>query len=275
MRLLVTLALCFSSLIAHADETRRIVSADGAVTEILVALGAGDELVGVDTTSQYPPDTIDPLPRVGYLRALPIEGVLSLKPTHLITTEEARPENTLSQAAAAGVQVVALPVARNPEEAISRIRNIGRIIGRAAEAETLVAAMSTQIERVLMAVEGRSGQRVLLLLAAGSHGVMLAGRHTSGDALLRSLGVSNASATVNGYKPASREGLLASKPDVIIVAEGRQGQFSAADWPELGQLTAWKQGHYLVADAMLLLGFGPRLGQAMETVADAIPHAER
>ena len=62
------------------QKTPRIVSVGSALTEIFYALGAENLLVGVDTTSLYPPQAKS-LPQVGYMRALSAEGVLSLKPT--------------------------------------------------------------------------------------------------------------------------------------------------------------------------------------------------
>ena len=83
-------------------KARRIVSVGGALTEIVYALEAQGELVGVDTTSLYPV-VAQQLPQVGYARTLSAEGVLSLAPTQLIATEEAGPQAVLRQVRDAGV----------------------------------------------------------------------------------------------------------------------------------------------------------------------------
>src|SRR5262245_25112097 len=62
---------------AEAAGDVRIVSASGNVTEVLYALGLGAQVVGVDTTSTYPPAT-SALPKIGYLRRLSAEGIVSL-----------------------------------------------------------------------------------------------------------------------------------------------------------------------------------------------------
>ncbi|WP_148864368.1 heme/hemin ABC transporter substrate-binding protein [Marinobacter fonticola] len=263
----VALALLFTLAAAAAVAGPRIVSADGAITETIVALDAADLLVGVDTTSQYPPQIIDSLPKIGYLRALPLEGVLSLKPSRLITTEEAGPDATLERLAAAGVDVVELPLARDVEATLKRIRRVGELVGHPAEARQLTTTMAADIDKVKAFMAGKTDARVLILLAAGDHGVMLAGQDTAADALLQALGLRNALANVSGYKPASREALLAAKPDAIVIAEARPGQFRPTDWPALTHLDAWQKGHRVTANAMLLLGFGPRLPEAMQTVA--------
>ncbi|BES73401.1 hemin ABC transporter substrate-binding protein [Marinobacter nanhaiticus D15-8W] len=258
---------------AKAAAEPRIVSADGAITETIVALHATDLLVGVDTTSQYPPQVIAGLPKIGYLRALPLEGVLSLKPTRLITTEEAGPDVTLDGLGEAGVDVVELPVAWDVDAALERIRRVGDLVDQQDQANELANRMAAAIDKVQTSMANKTDARVLVLLAAGDHGVMLAGKETAADALLETLGLRNALDDVSGYKPASREALLVADPDAIVIAEARPGQFQPADWPALIHLKAWEDGHRVTANAMLLLGFGPRLPEAMQTIAAIVPES--
>ncbi len=68
----------------------RIVSVSGATTEIVYALGAEKQLVGTDTTSLFPAAALQ-TPKVGYMRQLSAEGLLSLKPDAVIGTTEAGP----------------------------------------------------------------------------------------------------------------------------------------------------------------------------------------
>ena len=60
------------------------------------------DLVGVDTTSLYP-EAARRLPSVGYARSLSAEGVLSLRPTLIVASEDAGPPAVLRQLSAAGV----------------------------------------------------------------------------------------------------------------------------------------------------------------------------
>jgi len=83
----LVLALTFSNQVFSKDEQRshqvmRVVSVSGGITEIIYELGAGDMLVGVDTTSIYP-EAAHKIAKVGYMRALSVEGVASLKPDYV------------------------------------------------------------------------------------------------------------------------------------------------------------------------------------------------
>ncbi|PTB94709.1 ABC transporter substrate-binding protein [Marinobacter sp. B9-2] len=246
-------------------------TADGAITEIVYRLGLESLLVGVDTTSGYPEQT-ESLPKIGYLRALPFEGVLALKPDLLITSEQAAPEENLERLARAGVQVEKLPSARTPEAALERIVTVGGLLGEEEKAEVLSSELRSKINRIQQASETRGNPpKVLFILAAGNHSVMLAGEGTSASALLDAVGAVNAVSGIQGYKPANREAILASRPDAIVIAESAPGQFAIGSWPEVERLDAWTSGHRLVADGMMLLGFGPRLPDAMAAVNEVLP----
>lgn len=254
-----------------AEEPLRVVTADGAITEIVYELGADSLLVGVDTTSGYPAHT-ESLPKIGYLRALPFEGVLALKPDLLITSDQAAPEENLERLARAGVQVEKLPAARTPEQALKRIESVGALLGKQDRAAAIAEMLGARIEKLQQAALARESRpKVLFILAAGNHSVMLAGEGTSASALLNSVGADNAVSGILGYKPANREAILASQPDAVVIAESSPGQFDVKSWPEVKRLEAWQNGHRLVADSMLLLGFGPRLGEAMAAVSEALP----
>lgn len=261
--------VCVSAV--NAAEPPRVVTADGAITEIVYRLGLESLLVGVDTTSGYPEQT-ESLPKIGYLRALPFEGVLALKPDLLITSEQAAPEENLERLARAGVQVEKLPSARTPEAALERIVTVGGLLGEEEKAEVLASELRSKINRIQHTSATRGNPpTVLFILAAGNHSVMLAGEGTSASALLEAVGAVNAVSGIQGYKPANREAILASRPDAIVIAESTPGQFEIGSWPEVERLDAWQNGHRLVADGMLLLGFGPRLPDAMAAVNEVLP----
>lgn len=273
IRRIPALLLLASALLSPvwAAEPPRLVTADGAITEIVYRLGLESLLVGVDTTSGYPEET-DSLPKVGYLRALPFEGVLALKPDLLITSEQAAPQENLDRLDRVGVQVEKLPSAWTPDAALERIITVGRLLGEPDKAEALAADLRSQIERVQRMASARDSRpRVLFILAAGNHSVMLAGGGTAASALLDSVGADNAVSGIEGYKPANREAILASQPDALVIAESTPGQFDIGSWPEVERLDAWRQGHRLVAGSMMLLGFGPRLPEAMAAVNRVLP----
>ncbi len=121
------LILCVTS--AHAETPKRIVSVGGALTETIYALGAGEYLVGSDTTSYYPAAAAA-TPKVGYQRALSAEGILSLNPDLVILSEEAGPPAVLAQLKSAGVNMLTVTAGRTLEDVNRNIEVLSEVLGK-------------------------------------------------------------------------------------------------------------------------------------------------
>lgn len=270
-------ALLLAASAQAADE--RIVSVGGSTTEIVYALGAGEQLAGADTTSIYPA-AADALPDVGYVRQLSAEGLLSLSPDLILAGGEAGPDAALTQTAAAGVRIVKLKEGFTPAEVQAHIETVGAAIGREAEAKALNAALQQDIEQVLTDVATLDGKpRVLFLLQAGRGGMLVAGDHTAAKAMIELAGGESAVSGFTGYKPFSPEAATAAAPDVLLVTdqtvEMLGGTSKLLADPALAATPAGKAKRIVSMDALYLAGFGPRLAHAVRDLAAALhPEAE-
>ncbi|WP_219118272.1 hemin ABC transporter substrate-binding protein [Janthinobacterium sp. UMAB-56] len=283
----LALAAPMQALAAVADaskpmlKARRIVSVGGALTEIVYALGAQGELVGVDATSLYPA-VAQQLAQVGYARTLSAEGVLSLAPTQLIATEEAGPQAVLRQVRAAGVPVAVLNANNKFEGLLERVKQVGRITGRADPAARLAQALQQQWDGTLARVHQRSHApvRVLFILAHAPNQVMVGGRETGADAMLAYAGAVNVmggQAGFAGYKPLTPEAVIAARPDIVLVTDQGLKASGGVDGilklPGLAQTPAARKHRIVSQEAMLLLGFGPRMPQALAELDAAFAKA--
>ncbi|MNM27771.1 Hemin-binding periplasmic protein HmuT precursor [compost metagenome] len=262
-------------------KARRIVSVGGALTEIVYALDAQAELVGVDTTSLYPA-TAQQLPQVGYARTLSAEGVLSLAPTQLIATEEAGPQTVLRQVRDAGVPVAVLNANNQFEGLLERVKQVGQITGRVEPAARLAQNLRQQWSGALAKVRKRQHApvRVLFILAHAPNQVMVGGRETGADAMLAYAGAVNVMGGQGGfagYKPLTPEAVIAARPDVVLVTDQGLKASGGVDGiltlPGLAQTPAGRQHRIVSQEAMLLLGFGPRMPQALADLDAAFAKA--
>ncbi|WP_426057433.1 heme/hemin ABC transporter substrate-binding protein [Janthinobacterium sp. PSPC2-1] len=262
-------------------KARRIVSVGGALTEIVYALGAQGELVGVDTTSLYPA-VAQQLPQVGYARTLSAEGVLSLAPTQLIATEEAGPQAVLRQVRDAGVPVAVLNANNQFEGLLERVKQVGQITGRADPAARLAQALQQQWDGALGKVRQRQHApvRVLFILAHAPNQVMVGGRETGADAMLAYAGAVNVMGGQGGfagYKPLTPEAVIAARPDIVLVTDQGLKASGGVDGilklPGLAQTPAGRKHRIVSLEAMLLLGFGPRMPQALAELDAAFAKA--
>ena len=266
---------------ARAAEARRIVSIGGAVTETFYALGAQGELVGADTTSLFP-EAAEKLPSVGYARNLSAEGVLSLRPTLIVANEDAGPPAVLRQLEAARVPLVLLDGHWRFEGTLARTQRLAELCGRVDAGRELAARLEREWqasrERVAQLVKTsnmRSAPRVLFVLSHTVTQMRVAGRDTGADVMIGYAGASNAlGGAFTGYKPLTPEAVIAAAPDVILstdqglaAAGGIDGLLRA---PGLAQTPAGRARRVVAIEALLLLGFGPRLPQAATALAEAL-----
>lgn len=264
---------------ADAANLRRIVSIGGALTETLYALGAQAEVVGVDTTSLYPASA-QRLPSVGYARALSAEGVLSLSPTIVVATEEAGPPAVMRQIEAANVPVQVLPSDHRYEGVLSRTATLALLTRQEAAGTALNIRLRSEwlaaMERVA-AVRTDKPLRVMFVMSHALGQARVAGRDTGADAMLAYAGAVNVidvASGFSGYKPLSPESVIAAAPDVILTTEqsvaAAGGAAGLLKLPGMAQTPAGRAQRIVAMDALWLLGFGPRLPQAVATLADAL-----
>lgn len=124
----------------------RIVSLNCSNTEIVDALGAGHLLVGVDDDSDWPPDLVDPLPKLGRDLDVRIDEVAALEPD-LVLASLTVPghEDVIAGLEQAGLPFLA-PETQSLEDVYADVREIGRRIDRSEQAQVLVEQMQSAIE---------------------------------------------------------------------------------------------------------------------------------
>ena len=147
-RALIASAIMLVSRPGAVSTPRRIVSIGGAVTEILYRLGIEEQVVGVDTTSQFPPEALKTRASVGYVRALGAEGVLSLNPTLVIAIEGAGPPDSLRLIEQAGIPILRISDEPSPEGISRRISDIARAVDRSESGVALTREVVGGFERL-------------------------------------------------------------------------------------------------------------------------------
>ena len=261
------------------NDSSRIVTLGGTITEIVFALGTGERVVGVDASSSFP-ETVNQLPKAAYHRRLSAEGVLSLRPTLIIATTEAGPPEAIQQLKSAGVTVFILPHEPTVENAIAKIERIAAALNVQARGTALIQALKEELSQVQSSIPQTAAQaKILFLYARGQGTLMVAGQDTAADTMIGLAGGANAVQGYSGYKPLTSEAAVAAAPDLILLMDsglesvgGAQGLWQL---PGLALTPAGQQGRVLSMDGLFLLGFGPRLGQAALALNEALYEVPR
>ncbi len=253
---------------------QRIVSLAPSNTEILFAIGAGKQVVGVTDYCNYPPEVLElkergVLKSVGGYTTVNIERVVALKPD-LVVASYGNGIETIETLRRLNVTVVAF----NPKNLSDVMRDIlilGKLTGHEDEAEKLMEEMKEKIEKVRKMVEGKRRVRVAHILWHDP--IWVSGRNTFIDEVIGIAGGENVF-DFDGWRIVSVEELVAKNPEVIIVSSGSGmggGRNVTYEWvigePLLKNVDAVKNGRVYVIDADIISRPSYRLADAAMVIA--------
>ena len=244
-----------------AKDSSRIVAAGGSIAEMLYSLDAGNLLVAVDSTANYLPETAD-LPSIGYVRNLSAEGILALKPSLILGEHDMGPVEVLNQISSVEVEVKRIEERHSTQGIIDKFVCIARILGKEDAAQDILRGQLVEVVTSLGKASEASADlpRAALILNFVDNQPIVAGANTSGDGLLRMAGAQNIFSDIEGWKPLSRELLIAANPEHLVLTEralksigGREGMLSD---PLLASTDALSDDNVHAYGGMSLLGFG-------------------
>ena len=287
MRILLTLAVAVVATLVGSDPIQggarlqarvpqRIISLVPALTEMLFAIGAGPQVVAVSSYDTYPPE-VATRPRVGALLDPDVERVLSLTPD--LVAIYGSQSDLRRQLERASIPIYDYRHAGLPD-VMRTIRDLGRVTGHAAEAESVAAGIETRLAGIRARTERRAPVRTLLVFGREPGALRniyaSGGRGFLNDMLAVAGGVNVFADIGQESVQATTELLLTRAPDVILeVREGpayteAQVRQAAAEWSRLASVPAVKTGRVLVVSGEGVVVPGPRVADAAERMARAL-----
>ena len=276
--------LALTAGIAHANsegiclparDSSRIVAAGGSIAEMLYSLGAEGRLIAVDSTASYLPETAD-LPSVGYVRNLSAEGILALKPSLILGEHDMGPAEVLEQISNVQVEIKRIDERHSAEGIIEKFFCLAGILSLENTAREI---LRDQLAPIIEALQ-QSGKaaseppQAALILNFVDNQPIIAGSNTSGDGVLRMAGAQNIFSDVEGWKPLSRELLIAANPKHLVVTERALNSVGGLDGmlsdPILATTDAIKDRNIHAYSGMSLLGFGLKTLDVALSLKEAI-----
>ncbi|MEO1477563.1 MAG: ABC transporter substrate-binding protein [Bacteroidota bacterium] len=255
----------------EAADLSRIVTLGGPVTEIVYALGLGDQVVGTDVSSAYPAE-VQEKPRLGYFRQVSTEGILSLEPTLVLALDGMGPPTVAEQLRTAGVPVLLVEEAETLAGAEGRLQTLGAVLGRSDEAAAVWEAMQADLAEA-EALRPATPPRALFVYARGASLVNVSGSGTAAELVMQLAGAENAVTGFEDFQALTAEAAFEAAPDVIVVPRRGMESVGGADGllalPGLAQTPAGQQGRVIAVDDALLIGLGPRMGEGVRQLAEA------
>lgn len=266
---------------AEASGPQRIVCIGEAYNEMIYALGAQANLVGVDYSSTYPPQ-IKQLPTVGYHRALSAEGILSLHPTLIIDDNNIGPDNVVRQLQALHVPMKTFPAKDDSIDGTKALLlEMGAFFHKEQRAKELCAQMDRQMAEAAAAVKQyKTTPRVAVIhFGRASNVYLLVGNGGGGDAstagkMVELAGGQMAMQQRGMQRMASPEIIAKSNPQVILMTEygfDRLGSLEAAkELPGVAETDAAKHNRIYRVPEHELMYFGPDTGENILELAKLI-----
>jgi iron complex transport system substrate-binding protein len=197
----------------------RIVSLACSNTEIVHALGCGDRLVGVDDHSDWPPELVTPLPKVGPDLEIDVERVAALDPDLVLATLTVPGhERVVERLEAAGLPFIA-PEPVSIPDIYRDIRQIGGLLGVPDRAEALIAEMRAELGDGASAQEALDPARPSILIQWWPRPVITPGRLSwAHEAVVRAGGRTPIGDEEVKSRPLSTEEVVALAPDAIVLS---------------------------------------------------------
>lgn len=250
-----------------AKTPSRVISLAPSVTEMLFAIGAGAQVVGVTQFCDYPPEATQKA-KVGYANPN-IETLVALQPDLIVAPQEFLKPDLIGKLEQLKVPVFILS-ARTVEDVVSHIQTLGRMLDRSTEATVLGMDLRQQIARIKARTQGAAPVRVLYVL--NSEPLITVGPGSFIDQLIGLAGGINIAAkSATAYPRLSMEVVLQENPDILLFPIGAAEGISESErqaWRKWSTLTAVKRNNLRQIPADLLNRPGPRIGKALELLSD-------
>ncbi|TPD71886.1 heme/hemin ABC transporter substrate-binding protein [Flavobacterium microcysteis] len=247
-------------------EGLKIVSLNGAVTEIVAALGHEKEIVGVDVTSTYPETVKATAKDLGHVRSITIESIVALKPTVIIGTDKDMSPELAEKIKAAGIEAHILTQEFSPEGTKKLIADVAGII-KNSDFKALTDKVDADLAKVQPIAKA---PKVLFIYARGAGTLMVAGKNTPVEKTIALAGGQNAITEFDDFKPLTPESLIKGNPDVILLFTTGLQSLGGVDGllkiQGVEKTNAGKNKKIIALDGALISGFGPRVGEGAATL---------
>jgi len=270
---LLIVAVAVLGLQPAAQTRHRIISLVPAATEMLFAMGAGAEVVGVSSYDNFPPEAAS-RPKVGALVDPDFERILSLRPDLVVAYGSQ--DDLMSRLARARIATFQYRHA-GLTDITSTLRELGTRVDHRDEANRVAASIERDLRAVQASVAGRPRPRTVLVF--GREPGTLRSLFASGGLgflhdLLELSGAIDVFADVKRESlQVSTEQLLARAPDVVLELRASEGwdvarlERERAVWRQLASVPAVRTNRiYILADSSLTIP-GPRVVNAARAIA--------
>jgi iron complex transport system substrate-binding protein len=257
---------------AMGDVPSRIVSLSPTATETLFAIGAGEQVIAVDSFSYYPEEA-------------PVTDLSGFEP-NVEAIAGFEPDLVISSAPVEGLEALGIEnmvqfAAATMDDVYSQIEQIGAATGHVGEAAELVGQMQADIDATLASLPER--ETPLSYYHELDNTLYSVTSATFIGEVYTMLGLQNVADAADpdgeffGYPQLNEEFLVTADPDIIFLADTlccAQTAATVAERPGWDQLRAVQNGNVVELNDDIVSRWGPRLVEFIQTAGEAVASIE-
>jgi iron complex transport system substrate-binding protein len=248
-------------------ETKRIVCLAKQYNELIYALHAEKDLVGVDLSSVYPAQ-INKLPKLGYHRALSAEAILSANPTLIIHDDNIGPDHVVRQLESLKIPMkVFASKAKDVASTKALMLEMGKYFHKEQAAQKLAVNFEKEVNQAIQAATKYQNKPSVLIIHFGqakNHYLLVTQKSTAAK-MIEWAGGKLSVTGEKGMKVLSAEAIAMANPDVILMTDfgfDRLGSLEKIkSLPGLSETKAAKENKIYRVNEFDLMYLGPRTGK--------------
>lgn len=248
--------------------------------EIIFALGAQRDVVGVDLSSTFPPE-IKKLPTVGYHRALSIEAILAMKPSLVLHDNNIGPEHVVKQLEDLKIPMKVFDTKAEDIESLQQLTlEMGKYFHQEARAKEINQQLSADMQVALARNQSFKDKPKVLVIHFGraSNVYLVMTKKNVAGKMIAWAGGEMAVEDVKGMKQLSAEVIAAADPDVILVTDYGYDQLGSVqkitELPGVAATRAAKSERIYRVEESDLAYLGPRTGKNVQALQQLIHSAK-
>lgn len=251
----------------------RIVSLSPTATEMLYAVGAGDQVEAVDDQSNFPPQA----PRTKLSGFQPnVEAIAGYRPDLVLLSNDE--QDVVAGLDRLSIPTLLLPAAQKLDGTYGQIELVGKATGHPSEATATVTKMKADIDAIVAGIPERAAP--LTYYHELDDTLFSVTSQTFIGQIYSLVGLKNiadkADKEGSGYPQLSPEYLVKADPDLIFLADTKccgQSAQTLAERSGFANLAAVRNGTVIPLDDDIASRWGPRVVDFLRTVAAAVAKA--
>lgn len=269
--LLAVFCLCASSVQGETGSRagQRIVSLSPHLAELVFAVGAGEQLVGVSAYTDFP-DAAARLPVIGDAFMLDLERLTLLQPDMLLAWQSGTPAHVIDELVAQGFRVEVIRT-KNLQDVPAALRRIGALTGRAAAADE--AARHFERGIAALRAEGSGTSPIAVFYQVSRRPLYTINGEHYVSQLIEVCGGQNVFADLGKLAPLiGVEAVIERDPEVLLASDDA-GADAFSDWDRWPGMAANRYGNRYLMPAAEIGRATPRLLVAGAAICDALARA--